>query len=71
MASGSSACGSPTSWNVEDYDLFPTYWDDARLRKWNLWGYVDARDVAAAARLALEAEVTGSEIASSPPPTPS
>ena len=49
--------------NVEDYDLFPTYWDDARLRKWNLWGYVDARDVAAAARLALEAEVTGSEIA--------
>lgn len=46
----------------EDYALFPTYWDDARLRKWNLWGYVDARDVASAARLALDAEISGSEI---------
>jgi len=49
--------------DVEDYERFPTYWDDARLRKWNLWGYVDARDVAAAARLGLEADVTGAEIA--------
>jgi nucleoside-diphosphate-sugar epimerase len=48
---------------VEDYVLFPTYWDDAQLRRWNLWGYVDARDVAAAARLGLEAAVQGSEIA--------
>ena len=46
----------------QDYALFPTYWDDARLRKWNLWGYVDARDVAAAARLGLGADVDGSEI---------
>ena len=38
---------------------FPTYWDDARLRKWNLWGYVDARDVATAARLGLEADIDG------------
>lgn len=45
-----------------DYARFPTFWDDARLRKWNLWGYVDARDVAAAARLGLEADVSGSEI---------
>ena len=29
-----------------DYERFPSFWDDARLRKWNLWGYVDARDVA-------------------------
>jgi nucleoside-diphosphate-sugar epimerase len=49
--------------DVEDYDRFPTYWDDARLRKWNLWGYVDARDVATAARLGLEADITGSAIA--------
>ena len=48
---------------VDDYALFPTYWDDAQLRRWNLWGYVDARDVAAAARLALEAPVDGSDIA--------
>ena len=38
------------------------YWDDARLRKWNLWGYVDARDVAQAARLGLEADVDGAEV---------
>ena len=49
--------------DVDDYALFPTYWDDAQLRRWNLWGYVDARDVATAARLALEAPVDGSEIA--------
>ncbi len=48
---------------VADYALFPTYWDDAQLRRWNLWGYVDARDVAAAARLALDAPVESSEIA--------
>jgi nucleoside-diphosphate-sugar epimerase len=46
----------------EDYALFPTYWDDAHLRRWNLWGYVDARDVAAAARLGVEADINGSEI---------
>jgi nucleoside-diphosphate-sugar epimerase len=38
----------------------PGYWGDARLRSWNLWGYIDARDVATAFRLALEADVTGS-----------
>ena len=46
----------------DDYAAFPSYWDDATLRKWNLWGYVDARDVATAARLALEAPVDGAEI---------
>jgi nucleoside-diphosphate-sugar epimerase len=45
-----------------DYALFPTYWDDARIRKWNLWGYVDARDVAAAARLGLDAAIDGAEV---------
>src|SRR5512141_1352710 len=45
-----------------DYALFPTYWDDARIRKWNLWGYVDARDVAAAARLALTAGIDSTEV---------
>jgi len=40
-----------------DYERFPTFWDDARLRRWNLWGYVDARDVAQSCRLALEAAV--------------
>ncbi len=45
-----------------DYQRFPSFQDDARLRKWNLWGYVDARDVAAAVRAALEADTTGAEV---------
>ena len=44
-----------------EYANFPTFWDDPTVRKWNLWGYVDARDVAQAARLALELDVPGSE----------
>ena len=40
-----------------DYERFPSYWDDPNLRRWNLWGYVDARDVAESCRLALEADV--------------
>ncbi|WP_433079552.1 NAD-dependent epimerase/dehydratase family protein [Dactylosporangium sp. CA-052675] len=43
----------------EDYAAVPGYWADPHARKWNLWGYVDARDVAAACRLALSAEVKG------------
>ena len=46
----------------EDYERFPTFWDDAQLRKWNLWGYVDARDVATAARLGLEAPIEGAQV---------
>lgn len=45
----------------DEYAKFPTFWDDPTIRKWNLWGYVDARDVAQAVRLALELEVPGSE----------
>jgi nucleoside-diphosphate-sugar epimerase len=43
-----------------DYRRFPSYWPDPQPRKWNLWGYVDVRDVAAACRLGLEADVAGS-----------
>ena len=41
----------------DEYKRFPSFWDDASLRRWNLWGYVDARDVARSCRLALEADV--------------
>ena len=44
-----------------DYRRFPSYWPEPHSRKWNLWGYVDVRDVAAACRLGLEADVTGSQ----------
>jgi nucleoside-diphosphate-sugar epimerase len=40
----------------EDYQMFPTVWDDANKRRWNLWGYIDQRDVAQSCRLALEAD---------------
>lgn len=39
-----------------DYEEFPSFWDDPQLRKWNLWGYIDERDVALSCRLALEAD---------------
>lgn len=42
-----------------DYARFPGFWDDPRSRAWNLWGYVDARDVAQAVRRALVADVSG------------
>ena len=45
-----------------DYaERFPGFWDDATLRAWNLWGYVDARDVAQAVRLSLTTDLTGHE----------
>jgi nucleoside-diphosphate-sugar epimerase len=45
-----------------DYAAFPSYWEDATLRRWNLWGYVDARDVALACELGLTADVQGAEV---------
>jgi nucleoside-diphosphate-sugar epimerase len=47
----------------EDYAAFPGYWDEPAIRRWNLWGYVDARDVAAACELGLDADIAGHEIA--------
>jgi nucleoside-diphosphate-sugar epimerase len=46
-----------------DYEAFPSFWDDPLIRKWNLWGYVDVRDVTKSVRLALDASTNGSEIA--------
>jgi nucleoside-diphosphate-sugar epimerase len=45
-----------------DYAAFPGYWEDARLRRWNLWGYVDVRDVAQAVRRGIEAPVDGAPV---------
>ena len=45
-----------------DYTAFPTWQDDPRVRSWNLWGYVDVRDVAQAVRHALDAPVRGAEV---------
>jgi nucleoside-diphosphate-sugar epimerase len=40
-----------------DYAMIPSFWSDPSLRKWNLWSWVDCRDVAQACRRALEADV--------------
>lgn len=45
----------------EDYQAFPSFDDDATKRKWNLWGYIDARDGAQCIRKAMEAKFTGFE----------
>ena len=45
-----------------DYARFSSFQDDATKRKWNLWGYIDARDAAQAFRLALESNLKGAEI---------
>jgi nucleoside-diphosphate-sugar epimerase len=45
-----------------DYARFREWQSDPTIRKWNLWGYVDVRDVAQAIRRGLEADVSGSPI---------
>ncbi|GAB3243455.1 NAD-dependent epimerase/dehydratase family protein [Kineosporia babensis] len=46
----------------EDYAEFPSFDADPRKRKWNLWGYIDARDGAQAVRRSLEHQGTGREV---------
>ncbi|MBT0768494.1 NAD(P)-dependent oxidoreductase [Kineosporia sp. J2-2] len=45
-----------------DYGEFPSYDADPALRRWNLWGYIDARDGAQAVRRALAHEATGADV---------
>jgi nucleoside-diphosphate-sugar epimerase len=45
-----------------EYEQFPDRWADPHLGEWNAWGYVDARDVAQACRLAATAHITGAEV---------
>jgi nucleoside-diphosphate-sugar epimerase len=45
-----------------DYERFPAFDADPFLRKWNLWAYIDARDGAAAIRLALDHAAPGMDV---------
>ena len=45
-----------------DYAGIPGFQDDPAARRWNLWSWVDSRDVAQACRLALEADVPGAAV---------
>lgn len=47
---------------LHDYANFESWQSDPRARKWNLWGYIDARDAAEAMLLALKADLTGAEV---------
>ena len=42
-----------------DYAQIPSFWDDPRIRQWNLWSWVDSRDVGQACVRALEADIAG------------
>lgn len=44
----------------EEYETLRGAWGDPAARKWNLWSYIDVRDVAQSCRLGLEAPVEGS-----------
>ena len=44
---------------LDDYQRVPGFWGDPRTRHWNLWGYVDQRDVGQSCRRGLEADVSG------------
>src|SRR6185437_3824410 len=46
----------------KDYSRFPGFEDDPKSRKWNLWGYIDARDAAQAIRKALEVPQKGADV---------
>ena len=44
-----------------DYQRFPGFQDDPHLRKWNLWGYVDEGHITQSVRLALDADIDGTD----------
>ena len=46
----------------DDYGGFPSFDADPKLRRWNLWSYIDARDGAQAVRKALEYGETGMNV---------
>ncbi len=43
------------------YQVVSRFWHDTSARKFNLWGYVDVRDLAAAVELSLKSELSGAE----------
>lgn len=49
----------PINRKRDTYKRLPTYWDDVTARDFNLWGYIDARDVCSAVDCALRADIKG------------
>jgi nucleoside-diphosphate-sugar epimerase len=50
-----------TPGHVTGYEKVESFWTDPLSRRFNLWGYVDSRDVAQAVVKALRSEVSGAE----------
>ncbi|MGC4815038.1 NAD-dependent epimerase/dehydratase family protein [Micromonospora sp. DT228] len=48
--------------DVEDYAAFPSFDADPQARRWNLWGYLDARDGAQAVERALAHDRPGADV---------
>ena len=46
----------------EDYAAFPSFDADPAARRWNLWGYIDARDGARAVLRALQHDAVGHDV---------
>ena len=46
----------------KDYATIGEFSKDPALRKWNLWSWVDSRDVGLACRLAVESDVPGADV---------
>jgi nucleoside-diphosphate-sugar epimerase len=42
-----------------DYEQFPSWWDDPRIRSWNLWSYVDESHAGQSVLAALGADLQG------------
>ena len=47
---------------AHDYATIPSFWENPELRKWNLWSWVDTRDVGQACRLCIEADIGGADV---------
>ena len=45
----------------EEYARFKTWQDDANIRKWTMWGYIDARDFAQSVRKSLTVDFVGAD----------
>jgi len=45
-----------------DYSGFGAFQNDPRVRRWNLWAYIDGRDGAQAVRRALELDSVGADV---------
>lgn len=59
LSASASDSNKPLNRKRDTYVRLPGYWDDIRSRDFNLWDYVDARDVCSAVDCALRVDLKG------------